>query len=396
MISSLISEVLDRIRPKNNPIIIKELRSRMRGSRAYLILTSVLIIMALISYAIYQIVLLSSSWTYSPLSPQVGQTLFATLALLEMMMVCMITPAVTANAISTEYEKQTYEMLLATPLNPTRILWGKLISALSYIFLLVFAAIPIGSLVFIYGGVAPRDMLKALILLICTAVLLGSIGIFVSTLFKRSGRATITSYLITLIMISVPTISYGLIGIIQQSEPPRWLLIPSPINALFSAIAPSTSLNNASLGLFGGLSMVMGGNLVQTISIDSIPRPIYHHTLPLYGLLALVLFFLSTRLIRPVRRWRMQARELILPVIIIILFLGIVWLAFSSTADRYENIHSSVDTILITALTDSPSDPDEVLTMDIRTEIIVEIWSMDGVDNASLKLGNHQIEWESG
>jgi len=322
----------------SNPIIVKELRSRMRGPRAFITLTGVLIIMALVSYAFYQLVIITSTWSYSPLSPQIGQTLFVALAVLEMMMICLITPAVTAGAISSEHEKLTYEMLLTTPLVPTQILWGKLISALSYIFLLIFAAIPIGSLVFIYGGVAPRDMLKAILVLICTAIMLGTIGIFMSTWLKRSGRATIASYMIVLGLLGAPTILYTIIAIIRQGEPPRWLLVPSPINALFSAISPSTSLGSSGISMIGSLSMLMGGNLGSIINTNSIPRPLYHYTLPLYGLITLVLYLLAARLIRPARRWQFKIKEIGIGVIAIMLFIGIVILAFSRSTDRYENI----------------------------------------------------------
>jgi ABC-type transport system involved in multi-copper enzyme maturation permease subunit len=89
---------------------------------------------------------------------------------IELMIIAAITPSVTAMAISGEKEKQTYEMLLATPLSPSSILWGKLIAAMSYVFLIVFAAIPLASLVFVFGGVAVREMLKALIILIAVAL----------------------------------------------------------------------------------------------------------------------------------------------------------------------------------------------------------------------------------
>ena len=310
----------------------------MRGARAFITLTGVLILMSLVSYGLYQLVILTSTWNYTPLSPQIGQTLFTALAVLEMLMICMITPAVTAGAISSEHEKLTYEMLLTTPMKPTRILWGKLVSALSYVFLLVFAAIPLASLVFIYGGVAPRDMFKALIILVSTAIMLGTIGIFMSTWLKRSGRATIASYLIVLGMLSVPTVVYGIIGLIRQTEPPRWLLVISPINALFSAIAPSTSLGNPSMSLVGGLSMLLGGNLGTMISTDSIPRPLYHYTLPLYGLITLALYLLASRLIRPARRWQIKAKELLIGLTLILILLGSAAIAFSTTTDRYESI----------------------------------------------------------
>ncbi len=333
----LTNSIKRTMNPMSNPIIVKELRSRMRGARAFITLTAALMLMALMSYGIYKLVIVTSTWSYTPLSPQIGQTLFMALAVLEMMMICLITPAITAGAISGEHEKLTYEMLLTTPLKPTRILWGKLISALSYIILLIFAAIPMASLVFIYGGVSPRDMIKALIVLFCTAIMLGTIGIFTSTWLKRSGRATVVSYLIVLALLGAPTVIYGIVGVVRQAEPPRWLLVPSPMSALFSAISPSSTLGGNSLSLIGGLSMLMAGNL-NFISTDSIPRPLYHYTLPLYGFVTLILYLLSTRFIRPARRWRLKFKDIMVGAVSILILIGTVSLAFASTTDRYENI----------------------------------------------------------
>jgi ABC-type transport system involved in multi-copper enzyme maturation permease subunit len=319
-----------------NPVIVKELRSRMRGPRAFIILTVFLALMGLVSYALYEITLITSSWSYSPLSPQVGQTLFISLAVLEMLMVLILTPAVTAGAISSEHEKLTYEMLVTTPLSPPRILWGKLVSALSYIFLLILSAIPLASLVFIYGGVSLRDMLKAFIVVFITAVMIGTIGIFMSTWLKRSGRATIFSYLIVLALAVAPTFVYGVVAVLRQAEPPRWILVPSPISALMSSIAGSTTLGQSSISMLGGLSMILSGN-INVISTTSIPRPLYHYTLPLYGLLTLVLYLLATRLVRPARRWRMRRKEILLAFASIALLVGLWALAFGVTSNRYEN-----------------------------------------------------------
>ena len=96
-----------------NPIIIKELRSRMRGPRAFITLTVILLLIGGLMYAMMQIILSTSRYT-NILSPVVGQSMFAALAYLELFMICAITPAVTSGAISSEKEKQTYEMLMAT------------------------------------------------------------------------------------------------------------------------------------------------------------------------------------------------------------------------------------------------------------------------------------------
>src|SRR5512139_2654592 len=100
------------LRWQPNPIIIKELRSRMRGVRAFATLTGALLLLGIFSYALYRMVIVASRFSSTPLSPQIGQALFAGLAFLELIIVAAITPSVTAGAISGEHEKQTYEMLL--------------------------------------------------------------------------------------------------------------------------------------------------------------------------------------------------------------------------------------------------------------------------------------------
>ena len=321
-----------------NPIIVKELRSRMRGARAFAVLTGMLLLLGAVSYALYRIVLATMPiYSNSPLSPQIGQTLFTVLAFLELMMVCFITPAVTAGAISGEREKLTYEMLLATPLRPGSILWGKLISALSYVFLLIFAAIPMASLVFIFGGVTPRDMVKALAILMAVAVTFGVVGLFMSTWLGRTARATVLSYLIVLALLIGPFLVYILVGVLQQAVPPRWILVPDPASALFSALSPATPSDGAS-GVFWGLGMAMGGNLslLSDPGVQAgLPRPLYHYTLPLYGAITLMLYLLATRLVQPTQHWRVRWKEVVTVVVLFLALGGAVALAFAVTADRY-------------------------------------------------------------
>ena len=319
-----------------NPIIVKELRSRMRGPRAFLTLTGVLALLAAISYAIYRMVLVSSRYTTSPLSPQVGQALFSGLAFLELMMICAVTPSVTAGAISGEQEKQTYEMLLATPLRPASILWGKLVSALGYVFLLLFASVPMASLVFIFGGVSPRDMLKALMVLVVVMLMLGVVGLFMSALFGRTGRATALSYLVVLGLLFAPLFISIAAGVMRQAEPPRWITVASPIAALFSAIQPSIatdSMTNLFWMLGGSLWSVMQAPVSQT----GIPRPLYHYSLPLYGAVTVLLYLLSTRLVLPARRWRLTLKEGLVGLGVVLGFAALIALAFLRTSGRYEN-----------------------------------------------------------
>ncbi len=316
-----------------NPIIVKEIRSRMRGPRVFITLTVILLLMGGLMYAMLQIILANSRYS-SVLSPQVGQALFAALAFLELFMICAITPAVTAGAISSEKEKQTYEMLMSTPLSPASVLWGKLISALSYVFLLLFAGVPLASVVFIFGGVALSDMLKALLVLLLFAVAFGILGIFYSALFGRTGRATVASFITVVLLMVAPLFLAGLVAIIRSGEPPRWILAPSPISALSAALASSMGQNAG-----GSVFSVLGGifNMgVSPVSQTSIPRPIYHYTIPFYALLSLILYLLATRLVQPTRRWRIPRREMIFGIGSVVLLIGLVAASYFTTAKRYE------------------------------------------------------------
>lgn len=345
-----------------NPIIVKELRSRMREARAFITLTGVLLLMGVASYLIYRMALATARYSSTPISPQIGQSLFIALAVLELLMVCAITPAVTAGAISSEQEKQTYEMLLATPLRPASILWGKLVSALSYVFLLIFAAIPMASLIFIFGGVAPRDMVKALVVLVTVAVFLGVLGMFSSAWLKRTPRATVISYLVVLLLLIGTLFVFVAVGVIRQSEPPRWILVLNPMSALFSALSTTASPDGSYMGPLWFFGAFLGGDMRAfsgaTLSQTGIPRPLYHYTLPLYGAITLVLYMLATRLVRPARRWRISRREAALALGILLVYLGALGLAYWSTAGRYENV---------SALFASPPQPEM-----IREAVMVE------------------------
>ena len=324
---------------ETNPIIVKELRSRMRGGRAFATLTGALILLAVCGYAIYRIALVALGYTNTPLSPQVGQILFAGLVFIELIIIAAITPSVTAMAISGEKEKQTYEMLLATPLSPSSILWGKLIAAMSYIFLIVFAAIPLASLVFVFGGVALREMFKALVILFTVAVMFGVIGLFTSALFGRSGRSTATAYLIVAFLLFGPILVAAGAGMLNQTNPPRWMLIFSPISALASALSPSVNFQFLS-GMFwmmgGAFGWIAGDSVV---SFTSIPRPVYHYSLPFYLTLTLVLYLITARLVRPARRWHFEWAEVVVAIVLLIGLFGSLSVGFAATTNRYENIN---------------------------------------------------------
>ena len=189
----------------------KELRGRMRGRRAFAVLTLYLILLALFSWAVYEFqrsaaaASMYGSSSYNgigvpsvALSAQIGQALFSGLLMIETLLVAVLAPAFTSGAISLEREKQTLDLLIATPLSSLALVIGKLVSALAYVFVLILSSVPLAAIVFLFGGVGPEDLVRAYVLLTAVAIGFGAIGLFISALVRRTQVATVLTYVTVL------------------------------------------------------------------------------------------------------------------------------------------------------------------------------------------------------
>jgi ABC-type transport system involved in multi-copper enzyme maturation permease subunit len=324
-------------RPSINPIIVKELRGRMRGARPYAVLTGFLLAMVGAGYAISWLISNQARFGGTVLSPQVGQGLFSGLAMVELLLVIFLAPALTSGAISGEREQLTYDLLLTTPLRPARILWGKLVAALSYLFLLVFAAVPLFSAVLIFGGVAPRDMAKALLLLLVCAVFFGAIGLFFSALVRRTQRATVLSYSLTLLLLGL---GVGVASAWGTLSSPPGQAVPPPLLYLnpFSAMGSVTTIvpnNGGSPFPIAGDVISYGGFSWQALLLNGVvwygPNgasvlPVYRATLVFYPMITLLLCWIGTHLVLPRRRWQPRWSDVGFALAFAI-WLGLAWFA---------------------------------------------------------------------
>ncbi len=183
-----------------NPVVLKELRGRMRGPRAFVVLTTYLLLMSGFVTLLYVVYVASTNNVYNtPSSQLIGKFVFGAVVGIELLLVCFIAPAFTAGSISGEREHQTYDLLRTTLLSATQLVLGKLASALSYILLLLVAALPLQSLAFLLGGVALEEVLIASVLLVATAFLFGTSGVFFSSFMRRTLASTVLTYAFALL-----------------------------------------------------------------------------------------------------------------------------------------------------------------------------------------------------
>ena len=162
------------------PTTTHELRLRMRNPQAYSILTTYLAVASGMTLLIYIAVASGSTGGVND-SSRVGSVLFYIIVGMQLVLVSFLAPWLTAGAISGERETDTYDLLRLTLLEPRQIVLSKLISALGYTLLLVFATLPLLSLAILLGGVDAGQMVAVLLVICTTAFFFSCMGLWISS-----------------------------------------------------------------------------------------------------------------------------------------------------------------------------------------------------------------------
>ncbi len=314
---------------------VKELRGRMRGRRAFVILTIYLLLVAGFAWMIESLMERTFTGGFGAAftaSAEIGRALFIAMLMLLTLIVLVLAPASTAGAISLEREKQTLDLLSTTPISSLAIVLGKLASALSWILLLLLASIPVTALVFTFGGVAPDDMVRGYVVLLVTAVFYGSLGLFVSALVKRTQAATV----INLVAVIALTAGTGFLFIFWSAMADNSGFLPDPrgddgfVESLtkrppeallwFNPFIAQVDVMCGTETGFGGSCQVIGGvTNQQPVFNDGVGgfdqqfgarRDSYWpRSLAAMGIASILLIVLSVQLVSPTRRWRVGRRR---------------------------------------------------------------------------------------
>lgn len=177
-----------------NPIYRKEMRIGVRTKKAAIILLLYNGLLAFFGLFFFYVTFDAGSRYSGRINYSDILSIYALIVAVEFALVLFTVPGLTAGAISGEREKQTLDILLTTTLKPNEIIIGKLASSISTMILLAVSSLPVLALVFAIGGITIFSFLEFLVLIIVTAIFIGSIGIFFSTLYKRTTAATVSSY----------------------------------------------------------------------------------------------------------------------------------------------------------------------------------------------------------
>jgi ABC-2 type transport system permease protein len=186
-----------------NPMIRKELRQRMRERRGWLLPSLYLVVLgAIVTFAYF--ITTAERGGSGIQGSTVGVVLFLTLAYSQLALLLLLAPIFSAGSITIEKEQRTLASLLTSLLSSAQIWWGKFVSSLLFVLLLLVTSLPVLSMAFAFGGIGPWEVFSATSTTVIILACMSAIGLYFSSAFQRSVHATAVSYA-TVIAISVVT-----------------------------------------------------------------------------------------------------------------------------------------------------------------------------------------------
>lgn len=263
-----------------NPVLEKEFRLRMRTVRSPLALMFYLAAIGLLAMGYIYIELRSY---YGPgFNPERSRELFYFLSGAQLVLISFMTPGLTAGVISGEREKQTLNILLTTQQSSAAIILSKLAASLSFMLLIMFATMPLYSIVFLFGGISPGQLVSVFLFYVFFMFVLGSFGVMFSTIFKKTGVSVITTYGITLF-------SYAATGL-------------ATLFLMFLLGGRGGALPGTILGLnpMAALISIFEPDLSREVFGSKFKLQLWQIFVPVYSVLAAGAILLSIRCLRPV------------------------------------------------------------------------------------------------
>jgi len=301
-----------------NPVLVHEMRSRMRGGTAYLLLTSIILVFGGFTLATFWAItnvvrpvtpvtvpIAGAAAANQPppidriLVAQRGVIFFLVMSLWAIVLTALIVPGTTSGTIARERETHSLPLLLGTPLSPLAIILGKLLAASSYILLVVAAGVPLFSLVIMFGGIGRDQIFAVVIIMVATTFAYSALGIFVSSLARNGLLAALISYAVVLAVTFGSYAVYAAASPLSKAVSMKYALYFSPLASIMSAMTQSNSQLNSIVGqLFREPGTRVAGEWWALGHY-----PLWYVTTIGYLLVGLLCILGASRAINPLRRW---------------------------------------------------------------------------------------------
>jgi ABC-type transport system involved in multi-copper enzyme maturation permease subunit len=285
---------------------------------------------------------------------QYGENLYETVVSVELTLVLLAAPAVTAGAVCLDKARGTLDHVLATDLSNSEIVLGKLGVRLIPVLGLIACTLPITALANLLGGIDPQALWGSFLTATACAALGCSLALTLSIWGRKTHEVLMMTYLILIIWLTCPLVTLMIASSLSStSRLAPWSLVPGLwqwlkcSNPYYLAFAPYTDPANISavtyLGFLGiclaiaALFMTLATLWVRSVSLKQAGQSTAliqssWPTLAVCQLLWLPAFGGPSLDGNPVlwREWhRLQPSRFRRAVWLLYTALGILWLALS-------------------------------------------------------------------
>ncbi|NLP52682.1 ABC transporter permease [Bacillus sp. RO1] len=259
-----------------NPMLNKEFKLRFRSFKSFLGILFYLGVLGLI--ALFYIYMETRYNSMGMFRAENSKNMFMILAFVQLALIFFMTPGLTAGIISSEREKQTLNILLTTQQSSTSIIVSKLVSSLSFLLLIVISSLPLYSIVFLFGGISPKLLMMTFGVYLLSMATLGSIGVFFSTLIRKTIVAMICTYGVAFFLaagtaiITMFTISFTQFGATgpQANSIPYFIAMFNPFGVMLALFEPSAAIelkNVTGIDLHLGVGLIISYFTISIILI---------------------------------------------------------------------------------------------------------------------------------
>ncbi len=165
----------------------------MRGKA---LIYSIITYLCLITISTIMILLISAPSPFASASMEMledmkstGLNIYQWITGLQILLVLIIAPTITAGMTTGEKERKTFDFLRVTTITRWMYILGSFLSTAFYVALALICAMPLLSLTFLYGGVSLSSVLTTFVYLLGTSCVLSAFGLFVSSICDRTRTA---------------------------------------------------------------------------------------------------------------------------------------------------------------------------------------------------------------
>ena len=213
-----------------NPVFVKEFRTRRLGRSHWM-----LRLMAACAVGSVLLTYLSATGTIEWGIGAIG----GIMVLLQVALILLVAPSLASGLISSELESGGWNLLMLTPMRPTTIVVGKLLSVIWTVSLILVSTLP-GYLVLIW--IDPK-LQSQIFRVITTLVLAGlftiSISAMISSFFRRAAVSTAVAYAVVTLLFAGTTLIWLGRDTTFGYHVVRWALLINPVSAALEAFQTS-------------------------------------------------------------------------------------------------------------------------------------------------------------